>query len=490
MRTGTGDSSRWFTSGHPLGAGLVALALSSNGLGCSCSSQGHGRDPHKANAAFAPDGGLRNFDNFDNAGGDGGQPVYEAVDGSRPLPSCVSETQEAREVVVDMYLMLDRSSSMLEPSADGTPKWTAVSDAISAFVSDARSSGLGVGMQYFPLGKQGVPETCTADSDCGSIGGPCLIRACVPLDEDTPFMLCLDNLDCPLGSACRQHGVCSGDASYYCFNLGAGGCETLGDCNPVVSGCLSWASCDVADYTQPAVAIAPLPGNAVALMDSLGMTEPIGATPTSAAVVGAIERAKRQALSEPTHKVIAVVATDGNPTECLPIDPPTIANIIDAGLNTVPSIDTYLIGVFGDMDSAGRDNAGLWARAGGTERAFIIDPGQDVTMQFLDALERIRTGSIACEYELPAPPEGSELDFGFVNVAVVPAGADTPQDLAYVASAAGCSADQLGWHYDVDPTRGDTPMRIQICPETCTQLQANTGGRVEIQLGCATRGPD
>jgi len=64
---------------------------------------------------------------------------------------------------VDAYIMFDQSSSMLEPvPAPGTGTWWAGAAAgLTSFVKDPAAAGIGVGLQYFPLG--GVaPASCVA----------------------------------------------------------------------------------------------------------------------------------------------------------------------------------------------------------------------------------------------------------------------------------------------------------------------------------------
>jgi hypothetical protein len=214
---------------------------------------------------------------------------------------------------------------------------------------------------------------------------------------------------------------------------------------------------------------------------------PLGLTPTSAALSGALQHAKQHAMAEPTHRVIAVLATDGSPTDCEPTAPAAVANLARDGLSGSPSIRTYVIGVFGSMETEARANVSAWASAGGTPRAFIIDPGQDVGAQFLDALEEIRSGSIACEYLLPPTPVGSQLDLDKVNVALIEG--QSTRDFLYVGDESRCGLAALGWHYDADPSAGKAT-KIVACGAACDTLKSTNAGRVEIRVGCKTMAPD
>ena len=118
-----------------------------------------------------------------------------------------------------------------------------------------------------------------------------------------------------------------------------------------------------------------------------------------------------------------------------------------------------MIGVFAASDSGAKQNLDTIAAAGGTGQAFIIDVGQDVTQAFIDALNVIRSVSLACEYQVPMPANGGELNYGQVNVEHTPPGATTPDTVLYVTTAAGCDPVTGGWYYDVDPASGGTPRR-------------------------------
>lgn len=405
--------------------------------------------------------------------------------------SCVSTDVAAERVPVDMYIMLDRSGSMLNETGTGPTKWDATRDALYNFIQDPRSEGLGVGLQYFPIGKQGVPDTCSADADCGSNNGPCVNRLCEParFGPSIPVTFCLSDADCPLLSAgCAPAGSCASDPTLACFALGADGCGNGDDCQPLAGECYGYASCEASSYAQPEVAIAVLPNNATALTASLMAATPLGLTPTYAALSGALEQARTYAEANPTHRVVTVLATDGSPAGCELDDPVSVESLASEGVSGTPSVWTYVVGVFGPDETEARANLDAWASAGGTDKAFIIDPQQDVSAQFLEALEKIRGGALACEYQIPPSPNGSALDFNAVNVALVVGQEAT--DFRYVGAPDRCSLAALGWYYDVDPTTGETPTKISVCGEACALLQATSKGRVEVRLGCLTKGPD
>jgi hypothetical protein len=410
-----------------------------------------------------------------------------------------------------MYIMLDRSDSMRLETGTGASKWDAMRSALTAFIEDPESDGLGVGLQYFPLGAPGIPESCNVDPDCGATGGSCSNRFCQPPPTATTFtpVACVTDADCPtvlvvdpprpgrlVRLPCEVMGVCSLDDTLACFTIGPGLCDQFGDCVALTGQCTAYASCEVADYSAPAVPIAPLPDNAEALSASLMSEEPIGLTPTPVALAGAIDRAAQHAVDNPDHRVIAVLATDGLPTDCVPpgvtdVDEAVeaVAAIAETGFASTPSIETYVIGVFAPDDPDPLAKLDRLAAAGGTEQAFIVDATQDVAQQLIDALAEIRAGALDCEFQLPTPPAGEVLDYHLVNVQVTSDGDQL--DLFYVQRAADCDKAELGWYYDVEPEAGATPTQIRVCDQTCTRFHELAGGAsVDIKLGCATRGPD
>jgi hypothetical protein len=439
-----------------------------------------------------PTGGL---------GGGGGSVAITGGTLGDNEPTCAGETQGAEPIELDMYVMLDRSGSMLGPTADGTTKWDAVRQALIAFAGDDASAGLGVGLQYFPLGKAGVPTMCMNDGECTVEGGVCLNTACAPrlFGGAIDFSLCITDADCPANSAgCEPYGVCELSDTTACFDITATGCRAsnAGACLPAVGECTGFATCDFQEYATPAVPIAPLPGNEMALVTELMNAQPIGLTPTPSALDGAIVLAARQAVDNPERRSIVVLATDGFPTDCLPAtvmtelqSVQTVADIAASGLASSPSIRTYVIGVFGPEEPNAQLNLDIMAEAGGTETAFIVDASGDVSSQFIAALNEIRAGTLQCELRIPEAPGGQMVSYDRVNIELT-SGTDT-RTLLYVTNEAGCAGTELGWYYDVDPAGGATPTTIRICPSSCSEIQALGGeATLEIRLGCATIRPD
>jgi hypothetical protein len=440
----------------------------------------------------ATDGSSGSSGSGDDASGSFNPPA-DAGFALDAFVGCAATTEQAKELPLDLYFMIDSSGSMNALVAPMKSKWQSVAAAMTAFVQDPASAGIGVGLQYFPLTQKGIPTSCTASSQCGA-DGPCFFNVC---DTGGTAVYPCDSLaDCPAGSkACVSIGVCHNDHNTVCA-VGSGPCGpdpngfALGNCDSITtSTCVRADSCTAADYATPAVPIALLPGNAAAVTASVAAHSPNGNTPTVAALQGAIDLAKTFATANPAHSVVAVLATDGIPDECT--SQPTeagavteIASVAAAGLGGTPRIKTFTIGVFTPDDIASGTSAlDQIATAGGTSSAFIIKSTGNVEQQFTAALTAIRGASLPCQYQVPLPDSGMP-DFTRVNVEYT-SGAGVQSGLPYVESAARCGTGG-GWYYDTDPTQGGTPRALFVCPTTCSTLTADTKGRVDVVIGCQT----
>src|SRR5205814_8124017 len=100
-------------------------------------------------------------------------------------------------------------------------------------------------------------------------------------------------------------------------------------------------SCVEGDYEQPAVAIAPLPGAEPALTHAVTVKEPIGFTPSTQAVTGALAHLRAHLAANPGHKGVLVILTDGLPLGCTQNTYLTVTSAIMAARMATPSILTY-----------------------------------------------------------------------------------------------------------------------------------------------------
>lgn len=415
---------------------------------------------------------------------------------SGELGACGATTQTAKQLPVDILVMLDASGSMMEKTGaggNGPTKWAAVKTALNGFFADPKSAGLGVGLQIFPIEHPGAPATCTSNAQCtvgGTTLGRCELKSCHPATPTSPLVSCDSAADCPGNAACYPRGICSGilggnlclvgDPTYGGCGLGGGSCKAM------TSSTCDGSECVLADYSPAKVPIALLPGNAAPLTGAINGTAdpaPNALTPTSVAVTSGIALAKAHATANPTHTVVLVLATDGFPTRCAPLDIPGIAAIAAGGVSGTPKIKTFVIGVFTDADKAtATANLDALAAGGGTSKALIVTTGGNVAADFQAALDTIRGSTLPCEYAIP-PSEAGQQDFDKVNVQHTD-GAGKQDLLGYKANAAACGTGP-GWYYDVDPTTGGVPTKIILCGATCDAVKLESGAaKIEILLGC------
>ncbi len=97
------------------------------------------------------------------------------------------------------------------------------------------------------------------------------------------------------------------------------------------------------------------------------------------------------------------------------------------------------------------------------------------------AQQVIGGASLACNYQIPDPPDGEVFDQDEVNVEFEDSDG-VPLPIGRVDSEAACAGVTHGWYYDdpVDPTR------IIVCPQTCDTIRDFEAGKVAIKFGCET----
>lgn len=399
-------------------ARAVLLAGVIGGVAAACGGT-------NTSTTISGDGGIS------GSGGDGGSSGFTDSGSTGTITAdsaCAVGSSKAQQQPLDIYIMLDQSASMSDSVSGGGDKWAAVTGALKTFVGQSSLAGVGVGIQFFgvpPSGAGNCPDTCNTDADCGSSGGKCI-----------PF---------------------------------------LGQCENCLGGGGQGDSCTAADYAKPSVEIATLPGVASQIVTAINAHQPSTDTPTSAALQGAVDHAKAWSQAHAGHVTIALLATDGDPTEC-DTDLGNIDKIAAAGLSGTPKVLTFVIGV-GKSLTALNDIA----KAGGTNAAYIVDTtASNVNQQFLDALNKIRGTAVACQYQLPAPTNGGKLDYNTVNVQYTDSKGNTTI-LPKVASKADCSSD-AAWYYDDN----NNPTQIILCSSSCDTVSNDTNGEVRVLVGCAT----
>ena len=227
--------------------------------------------------------------------------------------------------------------------------------------------------------------------------------------------------------------------------------------------------CVPEDYEPLDVPIKVLPLNAFALTNSLPADAKGVGTPMYGALKGALMAATAFQDAHPTHKVILVLATDGDPNGCGTID--DVAAVAKSARN-YNGVLTYVIGVIGSTIA----NLDKVAAAGGTVAAY------DITMdisQFSAKMADIRTAALGCEFAIPPPPNNEQVDPNKVNFSYTPKGVGMSKILLRANDPADCNS-KPGWYYNSNLT----PTKIILCPASCATVQADLNAKVSVLFGC------
>jgi Mg-chelatase subunit ChlD len=231
--------------------------------------------------------------------------------------------------------------------------------------------------------------------------------------------------------------------------------------------------CNFPDYANLNVPIGTLPMNAPALIASIDSEEPQGVTPTFGALKGALFAATTHQDANPTHKVIVVIATDGDPTSCSETGSAPIAALAQSAFN-YNGVQTYAIAVAGSTIA----NLDAIALAGGTKKAFDVTQNIDA---FSQKMAEIRASALACDFVIPPPPDAEQLDPQKVNLSYTPGGQGTAKSLPRADDLADCGG-KAGWYYD----NNVAPTKILLCPASCQVVQEDSKAAISVLFGCTT----
>jgi hypothetical protein len=387
--TGKGGSTSVGTGGTPNGQGGTPNGLGGTPNGLGGSGNRGGATGTTGGAISSGTGGGSS-----QAPACKGVPYTGSVDMETGKMCGVEFEQEAVRKPVDMFIMMDRSSSMLYTVPNSNPqvtRWSAFQAGMEDFVAAASKQDLRAGINFFGLSK---------------FGG--------------------EDLDC-----------------------------------------------SVPDYATPKVEIAQVADNGADLIAAIVENQPAGLTPTLPALQGALQHTKDWIASGKNEgrAVVTVLVTDGYPTQCQ--SPVSIKEIADVAKDAFDNqhIRTFVIGL------AAGFNLDTIAQAGGTVSATLLDEDEP-TSDLVDALINITDSKIACDYDIPVPPDGTEFIQDKVQVIFTPMGS-AEEEIPRIDSASACGVNPNGgWYFD-SPTN---PKQIRVCPCTCSRI--NQAGSVRISLGC------
>lgn len=235
--------------------------------------------------------------------------------------------------------------------------------------------------------------------------------------------------------------------------------------------------CSVADYATPAVALQLQPQAAASIIAALDAQQMADGTPMVPLLQGLSQYLKANA--KPDRKPVIVLATDGVPdSTCLGATGGGLSNTLENAVavateakSATPSITTFVIGVGGELSALD-----AIAKAGGTDKATLVDTGGNTEQLFLKALDQIRKQAIPCDYTIPDKVE----DPTKTNVTYTPASGGAVQ-FVFVGNAEGCAkAPTNGWYFDDEKA----PKKVVLCAQACDAVKQDDNGRVDVVFGC------
>ena len=241
-------------------------------------------------------------------------------------------------------------------------------------------------------------------------------------------------------------------------------------------------TCDPSFFSTPDVPVAPLSTSRAEIEAALAKASPGGETPMAIAVQTAITYMNTAKLSDGTRIVILI--TDGDPNGCGSLT--DVINDATVGPTDTPPVDVYVIGAPGGTVQ----NLSQIAAAGNGKRtptcvADTTDPTKscdyeisstDFETELLAALKDIEGKALTCTFDVPTGGEAGTVDPSKVNVDVTDSSGDTitlDRDPTHTD----------GWDYT------DGGATITVYGPECDKIKTDGTEKVQIILGCKTKGP-
>jgi hypothetical protein len=253
---------------------------------------------------------------------------------------------------------------------------------------------------------------------------------------------------------------------------------------------IPWSGNTCGDFSTPKLGVTELPSGAV--KSTLDGISPTSATPTSAALSGALAHAQVLKGMADGKKTIIVFVTDGLPTACPGDGTEETPAAFDAAIAAATKVKDakvplYVLGVGNQLSKLDEiANAGGQPDATGrVPQAIAIplsDPGS-VRTGIIKELKRIRGGDVYCDAAIPLPPDKKGLDYFQARVKLVENGNETT--LQYSEK---CDIKD-GWRYDRVPTMSTGANSIKLCDESCGSVLKSGQKSIKVEFGCKTDGP-
>jgi hypothetical protein len=404
--------------------------------GQSDTSSGGTAGTHQGGNAGAQTGGSSGAQTGGSAGsqaGSSGAQVDAAVDADftydAPVfeaslqDACVDETAKAEPFPLDIYFLLDASTSMSSPAGSGatgdcdatppfTPsknsKWCKAVNAIGGYVSSAEATGNRAAIQYFKH---------YTNHNCDGTG------------YDTPAV--------PLGILTGVYG---------------GQAQTLVEQNP---GGLNWAY----PYSNT-----PTEGALRGLAKFTAANQTAGRI-----IIGILVTDGTPTACDTSDSTLAGIAqahftATGIHTFMVGMTGASFTKLETWASYTGSLLHDDTNNACGTCDSC---------------TCHHYNVGDGAPAVFIAALQSIQKSVLSCTFQVPQPSQGV-LNPDLVKVEYSPGGQPPVQELPRVDSAAQCTG--AGWYYEFDAN--NNPTKIILCPSSCTTVQADTNAAVKIRIAC------
>jgi hypothetical protein len=143
--------------------GLVSMAVGLSLVGCGGSTTGDGAGGSGTIGTTGVGGTIGGIGTT-GAGGTTGSGAGNGGGAVGIDAACVANVQEGESIPVNLHFLVDRSGSMTCPLGNAgqncnnqlamrmpPDRWSAITDALNSFVVAPASSGIGVGLEFFPI---------------------------------------------------------------------------------------------------------------------------------------------------------------------------------------------------------------------------------------------------------------------------------------------------------------------------------------------------
>lgn len=187
-----------------------------------------------------------------------------------------------------------------------------------------------------------------------------------------------------------------------------------------------------------------------------------------------------QQMLRPDSVKIFVVVTDDN-SAMAAADFTSQINAIDPAKISPNLWRFYGIFCFTDCPSAaspGTVYQTLVQQTAGVAGDLCLQNFQPVFDQLASGI--VGAAKLACAWAIPPAPAGQTFDKNLVNVEFTNGSGQTTT-IGKVPTAADCGP-QGGWYYDNEVT----PKNVILCPASCTAIQSDPNGKIDVKFGCQT----